>query len=251
MQSIFKRYENKYLITFDQFAAVWKTLPRYMAPDQYGEYIIQNLYYDTDGWDVARASADKPLYKEKLRLRCYGKLAQDSVLFLELKKKYNGVVYKRRLPISMSALSRRTVQDAISLTIIQGAARSISGGSPQIARELDYYLSNNAVYEKIYISHNRKAYVGKDDPDLRVTFDTDVHFRLDNLHFTLPGDGRLILPRGIILMEIKTPGGMPVWLARLLSDNNIFPSVFSKFGACYSGYILNTAESERRAPASA
>ena len=279
MQSIFKRYENKYLVSKEQFFTIMEELPRYMTPDRYGEYLIQNLYYDTEGWDVIRASIEKPSFKEKLRLRCYGEINQARMLFLELKKKYNGVVYKRRLPIPVNTDAGETVRDtvlngisgaiscgssnavktgipyAVSSSIpnalITGISGAISYSNAQIAREIRYYLMSQAVFERVYISHKRKAFVGKEDVNLRVTFDTDVRFRPDNLQFNSPGDGRAILPPDVILMEIKTPGGMPVWLARVLSYNGIFPEAFSKFGACYAGYIKPEPAPERSAQVSA
>jgi len=226
MQSIFKRYEKKYIVTREQYAALKDVLSRHMAPDFFGKYLVQNLYYDTDKWDVIRASIEKPVYKEKMRLRCYGAINQEGVLFLELKKKYKGIVYKRRISIPVKTFSGNSIRSVIP------------DGASQIARELDYYIKNNAVSEKIYISYNRIAYAGIADDELRVTVDTDVRFRLDCLDYSKPGDGHAILPEGEMLLEIKTTGGIPVWLSRALCENEIFPTPFSKYGVCYTNHIL-------------
>jgi len=232
MQSIFKRYEKKYLITQEQGAALRDICSRHMKPDKYGEYLVQNIYYDTENWDVIRFSIEKPFFKEKMRLRCYGLSCEESDLFLELKKKYNGVVYKRRLAIPVKSLSGRTVGDIVS------------GGSSQISRELDFYMKANAIRERIYISYMRTAFTDKKDDGLRVTFDTDLAFRLDCLDFSYPGSGQSILPDDKMLMEIKTLGGIPLWMTAALCENKIYPAAFSKYGACYTDHILRQSETE-------
>lgn len=97
--NIFKRHELKYLITAEQREYIEKAICEYMMPDEYGESTICNIYYDTDNYRLIRRSIEKPMYKEKLRLRSYGKSADDKTVFLELKKKYDGVVYKRRISL--------------------------------------------------------------------------------------------------------------------------------------------------------
>jgi len=232
LQSIFKRLEKKYLITREQGAVIRNVLSRHMTPDDFGEYLVQNLYYDTENWDIIRASIENPIYKEKLRLRCYGIPNQAANLFLELKKKYKGIVYKRRVSIPIKEFSSRTVRDIVS------------DEPSQIACELDFYLTNNPVTEKIYISYVRSAFAGVEDDGLRVTFDTDIRYRLDCLDYLHPDNGRLVLPPDNMLMEIKTLGGMPLWMSRILCDNKIFPTSFSKYGACYNDIVLRPPESK-------
>jgi len=234
MQSIFKRYETKYLVTEAQAAALRRMMSQYMAPDQYGAYLVQNLYYDTARWDVIQASLEKPAYKEKMRLRCYGEAGRDSTMFLELKKKFKGVVYKRRIAIPARALANRSVRAIVSET------------PEQIARELDFYLQSNGVAERIYISYQRKAFAGIDDEELRVTFDTDIRFRVDDVRLANPGGGQCVLPEGKMLMEVKALGAMPLWLAGALSAHGVFPTTFSKFGVCYTNYIHKQLCEERK-----
>ena len=232
MQSIFKRYEKKYLITPEQGAALRDICSQHMRPDKYGEYLVQNVYFDTENWDVIRFSLGKPLFKEKLRLRCYDVSHEESHLFLELKKKYKGVVYKRRLAIPMKSLFGKDVRDIVA------------DGSSQISREIDFYLRANAVREKIYISYRRTAFAGVKDNGLRVTFDADLAFRLDCLDFSYPCSGHSIIPDGKMLMEIKTLGGIPLWMTHALCENKIYPTAFSKYGACYKDHILKQGETE-------
>ncbi|MCL2412168.1 MAG: polyphosphate polymerase domain-containing protein, partial [Treponema sp.] len=219
-----------------------------MFIDLFGDYIVQNLYYDTNNWDIIRESVEKPLYKEKLRLRLYGQYNSESRGFLELKKKYNGIVYKRRFAFPLSELKKRNVQEIVS------------ADNSQISREIDFYLKRKQVSEKIYIAYKRIAYTGgklhqhaaaaarslsgsnTENNELRITFDKDIVFRLNSLDsfkgIFNPNNGRQILRQNQMLMEIKTTGVMPLWLARTLSENNIFSIPFSKVGICFTEHIL-------------
>ena len=228
--NVFRRLEEKYLINSAQYDNLIEVMSRHMIPDQYGDYLVQNIYYDTPHWDVIRNSVDRPLYKEKMRLRCYNRLETPQIpndVFLELKKKYNGIVYKRRITMDKET-PLNTMRDVVSRV------------DTQIARELDYYLNQNPVYERVHIAYRREALAGVENPDLRVTFDTQMRFRLDNLNFVSPLDsGRTILPQGEIVLEIKTIGGLPIWLTRALSESKVYPRTFSKYGTCYTNYIVH------------
>ncbi|MCL2588341.1 MAG: polyphosphate polymerase domain-containing protein [Oscillospiraceae bacterium] len=223
MQHNFKRYEKKYLITNEQAAAVEAALSDRMMPDQFDSYWVQNLYFDTDNWDVIHTSMQQPYYKEKLRLRYYGRLGAAEHAYLELKKKCDGVVYKRRVALSVEGLEK-PLEDMLAET------------STQIARELGFYLQSTQVREKMFIAFRRKAFAGKEDVGLRVTFDSDIRYRLDQLHFEAPGEGRLVLHEGYQVMEIKTRTSIPLWLARLCSEAGIFATPYSKYATCYTDY---------------
>jgi len=225
----FKRYEEKYLISREQCTELRKAISGRMEPDCFGDcpgdYLVQNMYYDTENWDVIRTSTEKPFYKEKMRLRCYDIPNKESQVFLEIKKKYKGIVYKRRVSIPFKELSCRSVRDV---------AREESS---QALREFNFYMKRNAVLERIYIAYRRAALTAGDHGELRVTFDSDIRFRLDRLDYFNPDEGIMLLPHDSIVMEIKSCGGMPLWMSRLLCENKIFPTAFSKYGECYTGYI--------------
>ena len=234
MQSIFERHENKYLISKEQCVRCQKIISQQMEPDSYCQYMVQNIYYDNEAWDVIRTSIEKPKYKEKMRLRCYDIPNKESKVFLELKKKYKGIVYKRRAAIPFNDLSFRSTGDIISVQ------------NSQIFRELNFYMTKNQVMEKIYIAYRRTAFTGIEEKDLRVTFDADIRFRLDKLDFLNPELGIFLLPKDIFVMEIKALGGMPLWMARFLCENEIFPTPFSKYGKCYTGFIIKQQEINRK-----
>lgn len=223
----FQRYEKKYMLTRAQCTALMKVLKSRLQPDQYGSYSISNLYYDTDNFDLIRMSIEKPIYKEKLRMRSYGAPKLGNPVFLELKKKYDGVVYKRRAKLSY--------QDARSL-IANGICES---QSTQIIDEIRYFLQMYPVKPKVLLAYERAALAGIEDDGLRVTFDTGIRFRQTELNLDKGNWGTDLLGPDEVLMEIKVPGAFPLWLSRTLSALEIFPAPFSKYGTCYTRYLAN------------
>ena len=217
----FERVEKKYFLTPAQQQALLAAAGARLAPDQYGRYTICNLYLDT--WDDAliRRSLEKPPYKAKLRLRSYGVPQDQDPVFLELKKKYRGVVYKRRITLP---------QDQAMDYLLQGTPPQEQG---QIFREIDYFLSLYRPFPKLYLAYDRWAFRGTQDPELRVTFDTRIRSRDYRLDLTAGDDGTLLLPQEAVLMELKTVGAIPLWLCHLLSQLAIYPVSFSKYGAIY------------------
>ena len=224
MESIFRRQEVKFVITDAQRGQIYDFVAGRIPPDVFGKYLVQSLYFDTEHWDVIRASIDKPVFKEKLRLRCYGVPDMGDTMYLELKKKLRGVVHKRRIAFPMGELAGRAVRDIAA------------ADSSQVGRELHFYLQAMPVCEKAHISYHRTAF--EDDTGLRVTFDTDIRFRTNMLDYAHPEGGLEVLPPGLSVMEIKTLGGMPLWLAQALSGFGIYPGTYSKYGAGYKKYIL-------------
>ena len=225
IQSCFKRVEKKYMLTRAQYQAMLAGMAPYMEADRYSNYTICNIYYDTDDFQLIRTSLEKPVYKEKLRVRSYGTVSNTDNVFVELKKKYDGVVYKRR--VTMPALE---------------AANWLRGMVPeepgQIHREIDWFMRSYRPKPKVFIGYDREAYAGTENSELRITFDTNLRWREDNVDLRSGDYGTLLLPADAILMEIKIPGTAPLWLARLLSDNRIFSTSFSKYGAYYKNIVL-------------
>jgi len=232
MQNIFRRCEKKYLITGEQGRSLQKLVAQHTEIDQQGEYLIRDLYYDTDNWDIICKSIERPSYKEKLRLRLYGEYNNESQGFLEMKRKYDDIVYKRRIAFPVGELKDRRIREIVS------------ADDSQISREISYFLQNNPVSEKIHIAYKRTAYNGIEDNGLRITFDRNVAFHLCllnndffNEYNNCQIDDRQILDSNHMLMEIKTEYAIPLWLTGILSKNNIFPVSFSKYGVCYARHI--------------
>lgn len=224
----FKRYEKKYLLTAEQYSQLWNVLEPMFTEDQFHHSTVCSLYYDNDSFDLIRASIEKPVYKEKLRLRCYNVPNRDSEAFVELKKKYKGVVYKRR--------ERMTYAEAFDYL----AGKAPAPAESQITREIDWFMHENHPVPKALIACERFAYVAKENSELRLTFDKNLRWRSDRLDLSLGSDGDPIIPAGDVLMEIKIPGAAPMWLSHALSDLGIFPQSFSKYGTCYKNHLLNS-----------
>jgi len=224
---IFRRIEKKYLLTEDQYRALLTEISQELIPDAYGKSTICSVYLDTPDFRLIRASIDAKTYKEKLRLRSYGVPTDASKVFLEIKKKFKGVVYKRR----------------VSMTLAEAMAYLERGEKPfdsQIMRELDYALRfYGHPPPAALIAYEREAYFVKDLPALRVTFDTGVRYRLTDLSAKYGTEGKHILPPDRVLMEIKTDGAMPCWLSAALDRCGIFPTSFSKYGTAYREFALN------------
>ena len=223
----FQRYEKKYMLTRKQCTALMKCLTGWLQPDQYGSYTISNIYYDTDNFDLIRMSIEKPVYKEKLRMRCYGSPEAGNPVFLELKKKYDGVVYKRRAELSYD--------DAKQFM----AGIPCGEGDTQIMKEIGYFLSVYPVKPKVFLCYDRVALAGTQDEGLRITFDTGIRFRQTSLSLNKGNWGTDLLDRDKILMEVKVPGAFPLWISRAFSELGIFPASFSKYGSCYTTHLAD------------
>ncbi len=226
IQRCFQRYEKKYLLNPEQYQKIRAGLAPYMEADEHGRYTICNLYYDTPDFQLIRTSLDKPVYKEKLRMRSYGVPADGDSVFVELKKKYKGVVYKRR-----TALEAGEALDYL-------AGRCNPRAKDQICREIDWFLGRYHPAPQVFIAYDREALAGLEDRVLRVTFDIDLRWRDTALDLRSGDGGERITSRDQILMEIKIPGSAPVWLSRLLSENSGFPTSFSKYGVCYRENLM-------------
>ena len=233
IQCCFERYEKKYLLTPAQYRALQTGMAPYMEADVHGRYTICNIYYDTPDFRLIRTSLEKPVYKEKLRLRSYGVPAADSKVFVEIKKKYDGVVYKRRAVMKP--------QEAVSY--LEGTGRP--NHEDQICREIDWFLRTYQPEPRVFIAYDRTALAGRENSDLRVTFDTNLRWRTTDLDLRLGDQGSLLLPETQILMEVKIPGAAPMWLSRLLSGNGVFGTSFSKYGFCYQQHLAKQEQTRK------
>ena len=221
-QSNFKRVEKKFILSQEQYDALRKRLEGIAEADEYGLTTIMNIYYDTPDYSLIRESLEKPVYKEKLRLRTYGVPGADSPAFVEIKKKYKGIVYKRRV-----SLSYREAARAI-------ADRHLSREPSQISGEIEYFLRvHKGLVPSMVISYDRIAMKGICDPGLRITFDTNICWRKNNLDLEKGVRGIPVLQPGQHLMEVKIAGAMSIELARIFSELHIFSASFSKYGMAY------------------
>ncbi|MBR6101846.1 MAG: polyphosphate polymerase domain-containing protein [Ruminococcus sp.] len=222
-QAVFKRVERKYILDEQQYTELRKRLEGYMTVDKYGETKICNIYYDTPEHLLVRRSLEKPIYKEKLRVRSYGVPKPGESVFVEVKKKFKGIVYKRRISVKLDQVAE----------LISG--RSVGCKDTQIENELIYFMKfYKGIGPAMYLSYDRIAMFGNEDPELRVTFDRNITFRENDLLLESGSYGRTILPDGVRVMEIKITNAMPLWLAHMLDELKIYPASLSKYGSAYT-----------------
>lgn len=222
---IFKRVEKKYMLTPAQYEEFLKTIQDHMVLDEYGLSKICNIYFDTETDELVRLSNEKPVYKEKLRLRSYGIPGENDKVYLELKKKYKDVVYKRR----------------ISLTLLEAEDYLLRGIRPekdsQILREIDYFIHFHKTVPKLYLAYDRTAWYGREDADFRMTFDSHIRSRRNHLSLSFGDVADELFEEEYWLLEIKSAGAYPLWLVRKMEELGLYPVSFSKYGAIYKKEI--------------
>ncbi|MBP1753610.1 MAG: hypothetical protein H6Q59_8 [Firmicutes bacterium] len=227
---VFNRTEKKFIITDEVYRAIKQQLGEYMELDAYSRngdfYTICNVYYDTPDHVLIQKSIENPIYKEKLRLRSYGTVGQKDRVYLEIKKKCNGQVNKRRTSMYLEE----------AYNYIAGQSRPVAKRpfGEQILNEIDYFLIRYPDLEpKLFISYDRNAMFGIENPNFRITFDTNIRTRRKNVGLELGNYGELLLPAGEWVMEVKMNNAAPLWFAKLLSSYQIYPTTFSKYGTEY------------------
>ena len=235
-QTTFKRYEIKYLLTQKQKENILQAMEPYMKLDDYGRTTIRNIYFDTDTYRLIRRSLEKPTYKEKLRIRSYQKTTSEDPVFVELKKKYKSVVYKRRLTLP---------EAQVVSSFEQGLPLPVHS---QIANEIEYFRSYyDDLHPTVFLSYQREAFYSLDGGDFRVTFDENILYRQQDLSLGSDIYGIPILYPDQTLMEIKTSGGLPLWMSHELNQLGLYKTSFSKYGRAYQHiYTKSKMKNQRR-----
>ncbi|MBP3210829.1 MAG: polyphosphate polymerase domain-containing protein [Oscillospiraceae bacterium] len=218
---VMSRYEIKYILSPGQTEMMKISLEGHMLPDAFGKTSIASVYYDTPDYRLIRACIEKPAFKEKMRLRSYGLATDSSPVFLELKRKADGIVYKRRIRSTIPAV-RQFVEENEDLE-----------ETGQIEREINYFKH---FYEDLQpaclIIYDRTAYF-EEDGDLRLTIDENPRYRFDDISLTHNMEGDLLLPYGSAILEVKAQNSIPLWLTHILSEHQIYQGSFSKYGSAY------------------
>ena len=246
-QAVFKRYEIKYIVTSEQKDRILKAMEPYMEPDKYGRSTVRNVYYDTDDFILARHSIAKPDFKEKLRVRSYSRADAESTVFVELKRKFDGVVYKRRIGLPEKD-AMKWMAGSNDPAVINETAKE----SPQVANEIEYFKGlYSGLRPALYLSYDREAYRMKKGTSaadggsgFRVTFDSNILCREYDLSLRSEAYGTSILKDGMFLMELKCPGAIPMWMTKVLSEERIYKTSFSKYGTAYCSFMTE-APAER------
>lgn len=228
---VFRRREIKFLITDQQRRALEEEIAWHMVPDRFAHSSIRNIYYDTPDFRLIRHSLEHPVYKEKIRLRCYGNEGQE--VFLEMKKKYDGIVYKRRM----------LLQEEQAENFMAG-----KGSLPdtQIGRELTYFRDfYRNLRPQVFLCYERDSWFGWEDPGLRITLDSEIYYRSVDLQLHGDSRGEAILEPGFSLMEVKAENAIPLWLTELLARLKISKTSFSKYGRAYERELRRKLKEKR------
>lgn len=213
----FCRYEKKYLADVKDAEGFFKEIGPMIEPDLFAVSEVSNCYYDTPDYLLIRRSLQKPYYKEKLRVRCYETPKDDTTTFIELKKKFEKVVYKRRLELTY----------ADTMALLSGKREPVN----QIEKEVMYMFQlYPGLSPRMAIFYHRESWRGIEDPNLRITIDSNIRWREDDPDIRNPEGGYRILPDNVRLIELKVHGSMPLWLVHAMTNNNIKPASFSKYG---------------------
>lgn len=251
--TVFQRHEKKFLMDVETMERILPEIRKHMDPDKFCQngqtYSISNLYFDTEHDDVIRESLQKPFYKEKLRMRCYGVPKDDeSQVFLEIKKKINKVVTKRRAKLAYG--------DAKLFLYYGIFPKTDDYMTNQVLKEIQYYLTHKNVYASTRISYDRHAFFDREDNSFRLTFDENLYYlkgkcpkdiedfvqgraKWGGVDYQDPRTGKRIIQENMRLMEVKVTNAYPMWFAKLLSEDGIFATSFSKYGVSYKRELLD------------
>lgn len=221
-KNIFQRVEQKYLLTKEQFLALQNVLDTYFEKDKYYKSNIYNLYFDNTNNDIIINSIEKPPYKHKIRLRSYKEPTKNDEIFLEIKKKYKGTVYKRRISLTLEEWNDYYKKDIFPLH------------DTQIMKEIDYEIKYFKLKPTYFVAYNRISYYSKEDENFRITFDNNLRSRKTNLKLKDTKENKLYFDDEYYIMETKSLYGLPLWFTKELTTNNIYPKSFSKVGNIYS-----------------
>lgn len=218
------RNEKKYCLNKKQYDLFLEAIRPHTQMDCYGEHTISNIYLDNDDYESIGKSMDKPLYKEKVRLRSYETPQAASLVYLEIKKKFSGVVYKRRVQLSLEKangyLFSGMVPDIVDQTL----------------REIVWVRESMALVPKVFIAYDRIAFHSLDETEVRLTLDANLRWRDDNVGLE-NGHHGYPCAEGVYVLEVKVGSAMPLWLSEILDAYKIYPQSFSKYSQCYQDLI--------------
>ena len=222
---IFRRVEQKYMLTKEQYKKLLEKIKNHLEKDYYYKSTICNIYFDTDNDDLIVNSLEKPIYKEKLRLRSYGIPTLDSIVYLEIKSKLDGVVGKRRVPLTLKEFYNYLDNKEFPKT------------HKQIMNEIDYCFNHYDLKPKLFLAYDRLSYYDKNDINFRITFDTNIRSRYEDLKLEYGDAGKLLFKEEKYVMELKALDALPLWFTSILSSLKIYPISFSKYGSIHTNKI--------------
>ncbi len=225
-----QRYEKKYVLTKEQYEEFKKRIKHVTEKDKHGDTTICNIYYDTPEFKLVRKSLDKPDYKEKFRIRSYGVAKADTKVFAEIKKKYDGIVYKRRVSYKHNDMMNSTMGE------LKLKSNEVD---KQILDEISYLFKlYEGLQPKMFISYDREPFFATDESGIRITFDKNILYRTSDLRLDRYVGGIPVMDQDMYcILELKTGPSIPVWIVDILTELKIYPASFSKYGVAYKKHL--------------
>ncbi|MCL1903551.1 MAG: polyphosphate polymerase domain-containing protein [Oscillospiraceae bacterium] len=254
---VFARKEMKYIMDAERYKHITEFMLEYMNYDEHNHggkhYTIANIYYDTVNHDIIRESVAKPKYKEKLRLRAYGVPEMDSNVYLEMKKKYKGVVYKRRVTLKLD----EAYKFVETREIPPETSKRPQYVKTQVMKELQQTLLFYEPIPMIYLAYDRIAFFGKDPSeggpgrDLRISFDFNTRTRREDVRLENGDHGEPLLKDGWYVMEVKAGSTLPRWLLNYFAEHNLMRGSVSKYGSEYKRFLRRQIVADAKATGAA
>lgn len=239
LQTIFKRIETKYVLSEKQVEELLEVIEPYLKRDYYFKGTNMSIYFDTDSKWLAIHSLEKPLYKEKIRIRSYGvPKSMDETVFFEIKKKFDGTGYKRRIPMKLGDFYKFCEEreaeylgdDGSLAKTVDDKNVMVYSDNPQIEEEVRYCFRLYHLHPALFLAYDRTSYIDEEDPTFRLTFDRNVRSRETDLRLEDGDQGDLFFKNGEVVMEVKSAERYPKWFVNAISKLKIYPTSFSKYG---------------------
>ena len=241
VQSTFARKETKYVLSQTQYSCFMDRIGDVLEEEPFGRSAISSLYYDTKTFELINRSMEKPRYKEKLRIRSYGEYRPDAAVFAELKTKFKGIVYKRRVQLSEKAaylfMNGKPYEQAQLEFPLAAEKRTIHHSAQvdtQIAREIEACVARHpGLRPAMMVIVDRLPLHTTDGSGVRITYDFNARYRTDELAFSRGLHGEPIMPNDEVILEIKCQGAYPLWLVRALNEVKAYARPCSKYAMAY------------------
>ncbi|RKQ32548.1 polyphosphate polymerase domain-containing protein [Oceanobacillus halophilus] len=234
---IFRRKEQKYLITTEQYRELIYQLSPFMRPDKFGvdgRYTVTSLYFESPDRKIYYETKNKLRFRQKLRLRVYNDTDREGTAFFEIKQKHKKVVNKRRMLLPLSEAYRYLEESELY------PLDSFESSNPQVLREVDYFRKLYNLEPEMVVSYDRHALHCVDDADLRITFDLNLRCRNHDLLLEHGSYGENFIDKNLVVLEVKVNDSVPLWLTRILQRIHCEQRSASKF--CTSLELLETAK---------
>lgn len=226
----FNRFELKYIIRANQIESLSKDLEPYTEVDPYaaknGGYRITSLYYDTVDYQCYWQKLDGTNYRRKLRIRIYGdSIASTQPCFVEIKEKRDLVTRKRRMDLPYSIAETFCYTGDIP-------DECITEKNQALVDEIRHIAFSFQMQTACIVSYNRLPLNGHGDynPDLRITFDTNMRGRIHDLTLTSNCQTmRYFMPPTSCIFEVKVDKTLPHWLLEIMAKHQLVSRRFSKY----------------------